>query len=113
MAAPISLRMRYFHWKDLIASKPRRTWDGSKAARAKSGRPDIAVRHPHIREMAEQVDLVLFFGAEPPCHRLRCGVFLIDAMDDLVEFEGRDRPANRRPRRLHRRALAAKFPQDA
>ena len=35
--------------------------------------------------------------------------FLIDAVDDLVEFEGRERPVDRRPRRLQCVALAAKF----
>jgi hypothetical protein len=34
-------------------------------------------------------------------------------MDDAIEFEGRERPVDRRPRRFHRIALAAKFAGDA
>jgi hypothetical protein len=59
--------------------------------------------------MAEQVEFAPLFGPDPPCHRLRRGVFAVDAMDDLVEFKGRERPVDRRPRRLNRVALAAKF----
>jgi hypothetical protein len=30
--------------------------------------PHVARRHPDIRDMAEQIDLVLLAGAEPPRH---------------------------------------------
>src|ERR1700738_4032925 len=100
--------MRYSHWKDLIASRPRRIWDGSKGA-PKSGGPCIAARHPHVSYMAEQVDLVFLFGPEPSRDGLWRDAFAVDAVDDLVELEGRERPIDRCPRRLNRVALAAKF----
>src|SRR5258708_25490640 len=59
--------------------------------------------------MAEQVDLMLLDGAKSPRHRLRWRVFAIDAVADLVEFEGGKRPVDRLPRRLQRVAFAAKF----
>jgi hypothetical protein len=63
--------------------------------------------------MAEQVDLVLLFGAEPPRQGLGRGVFAVDAVDDLVEFEVRERPVDRCPRRFDRITLAAKPAGDA
>src|ERR1700675_2536911 len=63
--------------------------------------------------MAEKVELVALFGAEPSRHALRRGVFLVDAVDDAVEFEGRKAPIDRCPRGLDRIALAAKFAGDA
>ena len=45
--------------------------------------------------------------------RLRRDVLAIDAVDDLVDLEGRKRPVDRRPRRFDRIALAAKFVGDA
>src|ERR1700686_89820 len=63
--------------------------------------------------MTEQVEPASLFGTEPSCHRLRRGVFLVDAGDDAVEFEGRKRPVDRRPRCLTRVALAAKFAGNA
>src|ERR1700726_4826242 len=63
--------------------------------------------------MAEQVKLISLFGAEPSRHALRRGVFLVDAVDDAVEFEGRKTPIDRCPRGLHRIALAAKLAGDA
>src|SRR5713226_5326696 len=63
--------------------------------------------------MAEQVGFTLLFGPEAPRHRLRCRVFAVDAVEDPVQFEGRKRPVDRRPRRLERIALAAKLAGDA
>ena len=62
--------------------------------------------------MAEQIELAVLFGAEPPRHGLRRRVFAIDAVDDAVELEGRERPVDRRPRRLNRITLAAKPVRD-
>jgi hypothetical protein len=63
--------------------------------------------------MAEQVDLAALCGPEPARHRLRWGVFAIDAVHDFIEFEGRKRPVDRRPRRLDRITLAAKIARDS
>src|SRR6478672_13430008 len=63
--------------------------------------------------MAEQVHLALLFGAEAPGHRLGRGILAVDAVHDLIEFEGCKRPVDRRPRRLERVALAAKLAGDA
>src|SRR6266550_289687 len=71
--------------------------------------PLVSRCHPHVRDMAEQVGLALLFGPEPPCHRLRCRVFEVDAMDDAIELEGRERPIDRRPRGFDRVTLAAKI----
>ena len=37
--------------------------------------------------MAEQVGLALFFGPEPSGHGLRRRVFVVDAVDDLIELK--------------------------
>src|SRR5437764_8580075 len=74
--------------------------------------PFVSRRHPYIRDMAEQVDLALLFGAEAPGDRLRRDVFAVDAVHDLIELEGRERPIDRCPRRLERVALAAKLAGD-
>src|SRR6266481_7931995 len=63
--------------------------------------------------MAEQIGLALDFGPEPPCHGLGGDILTVDAVDDLLELEGRKRPADRRPRRLERVAVAAKLAGNA
>ena len=57
--------------------------------------------------MAEQVGLALFFSAEAPGHGLRRRVFVVDAVDDVIELEGREHPIDRRTRRFDSIALAA------
>src|SRR6266576_3620858 len=105
---------RSCRWSDMIASRPRRSSDGSRwnALFSQLRRPSIAPGHPYIRGMAEQVDLALLFGAEAPGHRLRRRIFAVDAVHDLIELEGRKRPVDRCPRRLERVALAAKLAGD-
>src|SRR6266481_4540855 len=57
--------------------------------------------------MAEQVGLALFFGPEAPGYGLRRRVFLVDAVDDVIELEGREGPIDRRTRRFDGIALAS------
>src|SRR3954454_13550228 len=71
--------------------------------------PFIAMCYPDIREMAKQIELVLLFSAQPPSDRLRGGVLAIDAMNDPLQFEGRERPVDCPSRRLRRVSLAAKL----
>ena len=52
--------------------------------------------------MAEQFDFTILAGAQPPRHTLRRDVLAIDAVDDLLDVEGRKRPIDRRPRGLGR-----------
>jgi len=63
--------------------------------------------------MAEQVGLALFFGAEAPGYGLRRRVFLVDAVDDVIELEGREGPIDRRTRRFDSIALAAEIAGNA
>src|SRR5664279_2047743 len=63
--------------------------------------------------MAEQIELVFLAGAEPPRHGLRRGVFAVDAVDDPIDLETRERPVDRGPRRFDGVALAAKFAGNA
>src|SRR5580693_530727 len=63
--------------------------------------------------MTEQHRSAFIDGAEPPRHSLRCDIFGIDAVNDLVELEGRKRPVDRRPRGFDGVALAAEFRRDA
>src|SRR5918999_3140127 len=50
---------------------------------------------------------------QPPRDGLRRCVDGFDAMNDLVDLEGREHPVDRCPRRFHRVALAAVFAVDA
>src|ERR1700676_4549151 len=63
--------------------------------------------------MTEQIGLALLVGPEPSCHRLGGGIFAVDAMNDAVDLEGRERPVDRRARRFDRVALAAKVFRDS
>ena len=63
--------------------------------------------------MAEQFDLAVLFGSEPPRHALRCGVLAIDAMDHPLDLERGESPVDRRARRLDGVTLALGFPGDA
>src|SRR6266446_7727539 len=111
----MSLPRRSCRLSDSIAWKPRPNSDGSRrnALFSQLRRPSIAPGHPYIRGMAEQVHLALLFGAEAPGHRLGRRIFAVDAVHDLIELEGRERPVDRCPRRLERVALAAKLAGDA
>src|SRR5260370_12474305 len=121
MAAPSSWRMQSCRWSDSIASRPRLSSGGNNQRRsitAGDGRlpaalPLLARCHPDIREMAEQVEFALLFRPKTPCHRLGRGVLAVDAVDDLVELEGRERPVDRRPPRLQPIALSPKLFPDA
>src|ERR1700742_2168657 len=62
--------------------------------------------------MAEQVELAILSGAEPPRHGLRSRVLTVDAVDDPVDLETVERPIDCRPRRLHRVALATEIARD-
>src|SRR6266481_521565 len=63
--------------------------------------------------MAEQVGLALFFGPEAPGYGLRRRVFLVDAVDDVIELEGREGPIDRRTRGFDGIALAAEIAGNA
>ena len=54
-------------------------------------------------------------SARPAAARRSCdgALLAIDAVDDLVDLEGREHPVDRRPRRFHRITLAAEFVGDA
>src|ERR1700730_6988661 len=63
--------------------------------------------------MTEQIGLALLVGPEPSCHRLGGGIFTVDAMNDAVDLQGRERPVDRRARRFDRVALARKVFRDS
>src|SRR3981189_2663865 len=114
MAAPISSPTRSCRWNDTTASRRRRSSGGSSTSLSRRLRhPVIAAWDPHVSDMAEQVDLASLFSPEPPRHRLRQRVFAVDDVHDLVELKGRERPIDRRPRRLAGVTLAAKLARDA
>src|SRR5258708_39349584 len=63
--------------------------------------------------MAEQIELPILAGTEPPRDGLRRRILAIDGMDDFFDVEDFKYPLDRRPRRFQPIALAAKFRGDA
>src|SRR3954463_4356153 len=75
--------------------------------------PSGARRDPHICRVPEQLDLLLFPGAEPARHALRGDVLAIDAGDGLREVERSEGPVDCRACGFARIALALACPGDA
>src|SRR5690349_9195207 len=69
--------------------------------------------HPDIGGMAEQDGFAFDGCAEPPRDRLRRDILAIDAVQDLLQLEGRKRPVDRGPRRFDRISPAAKLLRDS
>src|SRR6185437_15354846 len=75
----------------------------------KLARPFAPVRDPDIGRMTQQRGFALDYRAEPPRHGLRPRIGAVDAVNDLLQLEGRKRPVDRGPRGFDGIALAAKL----